>query len=227
MHSRNWNGPRTTGTRKPWPVMGCCCAAGRSRPTRCCCALSMGAQSVRSRSTFWRGRASGLAAQGISGLLLIWDNASWHKSQQVRDWLGLHNRTVKQTGEGVRIVACLLPSKSPWLNPIEPSGCMANGRSRSQTACSAPTNWRHGSTPIMDVRPKLIWSCPKRLLDSQVLRFSVLGSFTCRPARSRCRPANPRTGRSENAARARRGHRPRTRARLSPNRCGAAYDIEK
>jgi len=61
-----------------------------------------------------------LAAQGITGLLLIWDNASWHKSQQVRDWLGVHNHTVKQTGQGVRIVSCLLPSKSPWLNPIEP-----------------------------------------------------------------------------------------------------------
>jgi len=47
-----------------------------------------------------------LAAQGISGLLLIWDNASWHKSQQVRHWLRVHNRTVKQTGQGVRIVPC-------------------------------------------------------------------------------------------------------------------------
>jgi hypothetical protein len=61
-----------------------------------------------------------LAAQGITGLLLIWDNASWHKSQQVRDWIRLHNRMVKQRGQGVRIVPCLLPSKSPWLNPIEP-----------------------------------------------------------------------------------------------------------
>jgi transposase len=61
-----------------------------------------------------------LAAQRLTALLLIWDNASWHKSQQVRDWMRLHNRTVKQTGQGVRIVVCLLPSKSPWLNPIEP-----------------------------------------------------------------------------------------------------------
>jgi transposase len=61
-----------------------------------------------------------LAAQGITGLLLIWDNATWHKSQAVRRWLCTHNRTVKQTGEGVRIVSCLLPAKSPWLNPIEP-----------------------------------------------------------------------------------------------------------
>ena len=27
---------------------------------------------------------------------------------------------VKATGAGVRIVACPLPIKSPWLNPIEP-----------------------------------------------------------------------------------------------------------
>ena len=53
-------------------------------------------------------------------MVLIWDTACWHKSQQGRDWLSAHNRTVKQSRVGVRIVACLLPSKSPWLNPIEP-----------------------------------------------------------------------------------------------------------
>ena len=61
-----------------------------------------------------------LAAQSITALVLIWDNASWHKSQIVRTWLRNPNRTVKQTGEGVRILSCLLPSKSPWLNSIEP-----------------------------------------------------------------------------------------------------------
>jgi transposase len=61
-----------------------------------------------------------LATQDITALILIWDNASWHKSQIVRDWLRKHNRTVKQTGEGVHLVSCLLPSKSPWLNSIEP-----------------------------------------------------------------------------------------------------------
>ncbi len=61
-----------------------------------------------------------LAQQGVTAWRLIWDNASWHKSQAVRDWMRIHNRQVKQTGQGVRIVACLLPSKSPWLNPIEP-----------------------------------------------------------------------------------------------------------
>jgi hypothetical protein len=53
-------------------------------------------------------------------LLLIWDNASWHISKEVRRWLGEHNREVKESGEGVRIVSCLLPKQSPWLNAIEP-----------------------------------------------------------------------------------------------------------
>jgi transposase len=61
-----------------------------------------------------------LAQQGLTAWLLIWDNASWHKSAAVRKWVRSHNRRVKQGGEGVRSVACLLPSKSPWLNPIEP-----------------------------------------------------------------------------------------------------------
>jgi transposase len=61
-----------------------------------------------------------LAAQGVTALFLIWDNASWHKSQAVRTWLRQHNQRVKATGHGVRIVAFRLPVKSPWLNPIEP-----------------------------------------------------------------------------------------------------------
>src|SRR6266481_9531451 len=61
-----------------------------------------------------------LAAQGFAALLLIWDNASWHRSQAVRHWIRQHNQQVKQTGKGVRILPFLLPTQSPWLNPIEP-----------------------------------------------------------------------------------------------------------
>jgi hypothetical protein len=57
---------------------------------------------------------------GKRAVLLIWDNASWHESQIVRRWLRAHNRQVKQTGQGVRLIVCFLPVKSPWLNPIEP-----------------------------------------------------------------------------------------------------------
>jgi hypothetical protein len=62
-----------------------------------------------------------LAAQGFTALLLIWDNASWHRSEAVRCWTRQHNQQVKQgTTVGVRLVVCPLPSRSPWLNPIEP-----------------------------------------------------------------------------------------------------------
>ncbi len=61
-----------------------------------------------------------LEEEGTKALLLVWDNASWHISQMVRGWIGGHNREVKESGKGVRILSCLLPSKSPWLNPIEP-----------------------------------------------------------------------------------------------------------
>jgi hypothetical protein len=61
-----------------------------------------------------------LEAVGKKVLLLIWDNASWHTSREVRRWLGRHNRQVKKRGKGVRIVSCFLPKQSPWLNAIEP-----------------------------------------------------------------------------------------------------------
>src|SRR5258707_4149419 len=61
-----------------------------------------------------------LAALGVPVWALIWDNASWHVSKAVRAWIRTHNRAVKQQGQGVRILACYLPVKSPWLNPIEP-----------------------------------------------------------------------------------------------------------
>jgi hypothetical protein len=60
-----------------------------------------------------------LAVDGKKALLLVWDNASWHLSREVRDWIRAHNRYAKQTG-GVRIIVCQLPIKSPWLNRIEP-----------------------------------------------------------------------------------------------------------
>ena len=51
-------------------------------------------------------------------LAIIWDRASWHKSQKLREWQRRHNRKAKPDGD-VRLLACLLPVKSPWLNPME------------------------------------------------------------------------------------------------------------
>ena len=61
-----------------------------------------------------------LQAQGKTNWLLIWDNASFHVSKLVRTWIREHNRLIKQAGTRVRILPCFLPTKSPWLNPIEP-----------------------------------------------------------------------------------------------------------
>jgi hypothetical protein len=95
--------------------------------------------------------AERLAGEGKTALLLVWDNASWHISQHVRDWFRAHNRQVKQTGEGVRIVSCLLPTKSPWLNPLEP-------------------HWSHGKRNVAE---------PDRLLPAGELAERVCAYFGC------------------------------------------------
>lgn len=56
---------------------------------------------------------------GKQVLVLIWDHASWHKSQDIRRWIHIYNRMAKQQGEP-RLLTHRLPTKSPWLNPIEP-----------------------------------------------------------------------------------------------------------
>ena len=61
-----------------------------------------------------------LQKQGKTAWLLVWDNASWHNSQIVRSWIRQHNTQVKTEKKGVRILPLYLPTKSPWLNPIEP-----------------------------------------------------------------------------------------------------------
>lgn len=75
-----------------------------------------------------------LTAQAISQLLalldiarreakrvvvLIWDNASWHKSKSVRQWIRAYNQRAKRAGD-VRLLVFRLPTKSPWLNLMEP-----------------------------------------------------------------------------------------------------------
>jgi transposase len=76
-----------------------------------------------------------LAAEGRKVLLLVWDNAAWHNSRRVRDWIRAHNRRAKREG-GVRILVCALPTKSPWLNRIEPY-------------------WVHGKRAIVEADRKL------------------------------------------------------------------------
>jgi hypothetical protein len=60
-----------------------------------------------------------LAHDGKQALVVIWDNASWHTSREVRTWLKAYNQRVKRSG-GCRLLLCQLPRKSPWLHRIEP-----------------------------------------------------------------------------------------------------------
>jgi transposase len=88
---------------------------------------------------------------GKRAVLVIWDNASWHDSQIVRTWVRQHNWQVKQSGHGVRLVVCYLPTKSPWLNPIEPK-------------------WLHGKKRVAE---------PARLLSAQELEDRVCAALGC------------------------------------------------
>ena len=91
-----------------------------------------------------------LAAEGKQALLLVWDNASWHISRRLRAWIQTHNRQAKKEG-GVRILVCQLPTKSPWLNPIEP-------------------RWAHGKKAIVE---------PDRLLSRQEVETRVCQYYDC------------------------------------------------
>ena len=90
---------------------------------------------------------------GKKVLVLIWDNASWHISREVRRWIGKRNREVKNSGSeaGVRIATCLLPKKSPWLNAMEPK-------------------WIHGKRKVVE---------PDALLGAYELAERVCAAFDC------------------------------------------------
>jgi transposase len=82
---------------------------------------------------------------------LIWDNATWHVSKQVQQWIKQHNAQVKRTGKGVRLLLCQLPVKSPWLNAIEPK-------------------WIHAKRAIVE---------PQRKLSAQEIKTRVCDYFDC------------------------------------------------
>ena len=87
-------------------------------------------------------------ARGLTALVWVWDNASWHLSREVRAALRRHNQAAHRTG-GVKIVPCWLPIKSPWLNPIEPK-------------------WTHGKRRVVE---------PARLLTTEELQQRVYAAL--------------------------------------------------
>ena len=53
-------------------------------------------------------------------LVILWDRATWHRSQPLKCWLRDPNSLAKQADDGVRLLTNLLPIKSLWLHPMEP-----------------------------------------------------------------------------------------------------------
>jgi transposase len=102
-----------------------------------------------------------VAAQGQRALLLVWDNASWHVSQAVRTWVRTHNRQVKQSGQGGRIVTCSLPIKSPWLNPIEPTWVYGKRRVVEPTRVLTPTELAERVCQVFDCPYEAHLTLPK------------------------------------------------------------------
>jgi hypothetical protein len=92
-----------------------------------------------------------LEAMGKRVWVLIWDNASWHISQEVSRWIDSHNKEVKRNGRGVRIISSLLPIKSPWLNAMEPK-------------------WIHGKRRVVEA---------DGLLTAHELAHRVCATFEC------------------------------------------------
>lgn len=84
--------------------------------------------------------ADSLAKAGHTHLLMVWDNASWHKSKMVRTWLKGHNQAARRERKAgkvaLTIIPCWLPVQSPWLNPIEPK-------------------WLHGKRAVVEPSRKL------------------------------------------------------------------------
>ena len=119
------NCPRLMPIPRPWPALACCGAKGgqdapldervwrrfvAGRPLR----------AITDPFLAWGGTRRHEA--GVRVWVLRWDHASWHVSKRVRAWSRTPNRLVKQRGQGVRIVSCSLPSKRPWLKPLEATG---------------------------------------------------------------------------------------------------------
>jgi DDE superfamily endonuclease len=140
----------TTGRTDPDPKALCCYGLFRTDTKRRLLRFVAGRPVSQVTVDYLAWVCQELAREGKKALLLVWDNASWHISKQVREWIRAHNRRVKREGGG-RIVACRLPSKSPWLNPIEP-------------------RWMHGKKAIAE---------PERLLTASEVESRACRHYGC------------------------------------------------
>lgn len=114
--------PQRVPKAKSWPK--------GERPPSCClyAAMDVGTQEVQGEWhrtwnqeetwTYLQGVIARYAAKGVRFLVVFWDNAPWHVAVGLRERVAASNRQAKQEGK-LRVLLFFLPSKSPWLMPLE------------------------------------------------------------------------------------------------------------
>lgn len=85
-------------------------------------------------------------------VVLIWDNAAWHISHRMRAWIRTYNRAAKAAGQP-RLLIHGLPSKSPWLNPIEPCWIHAKRKVCEPDGELTPTELRRRLAAHFNTQP--------------------------------------------------------------------------
>ena len=105
-----------------------------------------------------------LHALGKRVWILVWDNASWHISRAGQAWIREHNRQVKAGTSYVRIWVCPLPTKSPWLNPIEPKWAHGKRRVVEPDGPMSPHELEKRVFQALDCSPELHLALPNNVV---------------------------------------------------------------
>ena len=92
-------------------------------------------------------------------LVIFWDNASFHKSKRLMQWIREYNQSAGKRGQ-TRLVPYRLPTGSPWLNPIEPHWLHCKRAVYSVQSPSTPQELRQRVSDYLGTRNETI------LLDS-------------------------------------------------------------
>lgn len=92
-------------------------------------------------------------AAGKRALIVLWDNASWHTAKALRRWYTRYNQRAKQEGR-IRLLLVRLPSRSPWLNAIEPIFGQAKRRIVGRRRVPQPGKLKQKTERYFDRREK-------------------------------------------------------------------------
>ena len=105
-------------------------------------------------------------AAGKRALIVIWDNASWHTAKALRRWYTRYNLKAKRTGQ-IRLLIVRLPSRSPWLNPMEPVFGQAKRRIVGRRLVPQPSRLKQKTERYFNQREKrLEWEAAQTVANT-------------------------------------------------------------